>query len=128
MAEQTTSQRLAGAARLGAGGVMFGFPAEAIIIVVGAPAVWLATTAEHHWGFWSVAAAMASIVCGVPFLVGFLIGWVENQASTRGRERNITYTPGSAPNPHPWQSGPWYAHENLMEQQRQTAALGRPRD
>ena len=31
------------------------------------------------------------------------------------------YTPSSNPNFQPYQSREWYAHESLMEQERQTA-------
>ena len=127
MTERTTAQRLGNGAGTGFGAVMFLFPLEAIIIRVGTPMVWLGNNAQHHWGFGAVAASMAAIVLGVPFLAGFVAGFAETQKSTRGNVRG-GYLPGSTPNPHPWQSVRWYAHETLMEQERQTAALNRRDD
>jgi hypothetical protein len=94
---------------------------------IGCPGTWLGNSAEHHWGFGAVLASMVAIVGGIPFLVGFAIGVVEKRSSTGGGVRNV-YVPGSSPNRHPWQRSQWYAHENLMEQERQTAALNQRRD
>jgi len=48
--------------------------------------------------------------------LGYLYGYVQERSSQRAPMRQ--YRPGSAMNPHPFQSSLWYQHEQLMQSER----------
>lgn len=44
---------------------------------------------------------------------------VFNESKSKPYYGHGTYVPGSAPNPHKYQSSLWYAHEAMMDRERQ---------
>lgn len=59
------------------------------------------------------------IIVAWPLAYLFLFVWIFNDEKSKPYSGHGIYVAGSAPNPHKYQSSLWYAHEAMMDRERQ---------